>query len=274
MQNRYVGDIGDFGKYGLLRWLCGKREVEISHPHSSAGKLKLGVVWYFNEDYGGGGDQISYLSSGELQDCDYELHRKLNKIVHGKRTVECVENSRILPERTKFFRCPIDYSSKEARQAWLDKAITSIEKTDIVFADPDNGLAIEDKETDLFDNGIPAKKSTPFSREGKQHLFLSDLTFLSRGRCSDIPRSLIIYHHLARFPHVEQIRFWSRQLQLSLNPVQIWALRHQHKSFLRLYFVLAMTPQHHVKLQERLLTFYNGPWARHFLPVDCSLLIR
>ena len=22
MQNRYVGDLGDFGKYGLLRWLC------------------------------------------------------------------------------------------------------------------------------------------------------------------------------------------------------------------------------------------------------------
>ena len=23
MQNQFVGDIGDFGKYGLLRWLTG-----------------------------------------------------------------------------------------------------------------------------------------------------------------------------------------------------------------------------------------------------------
>src|ERR1700684_4163658 len=37
MQDRYVGDVGDFGKFGLLRALCGE-----SHPLP----LKLGVVWY------------------------------------------------------------------------------------------------------------------------------------------------------------------------------------------------------------------------------------
>lgn len=37
MQDRYVGDIGDFGKYGLLRALC-------------AHDLSLGVVWYLVPD--------------------------------------------------------------------------------------------------------------------------------------------------------------------------------------------------------------------------------
>lgn len=37
MQNCYVGDIGDFGKYGLLKALGGD-------------DLRLGVVWYLNPD--------------------------------------------------------------------------------------------------------------------------------------------------------------------------------------------------------------------------------
>ena len=37
MQNQYVGDIGDFGKYGLLRAISGD-------------PLRLGVVWYLFPD--------------------------------------------------------------------------------------------------------------------------------------------------------------------------------------------------------------------------------
>lgn len=56
MQNRYVGDVGYFGKYGLLRLLClGK----------GAGKqLSLGVVWYLVSDESHNEDEkyISYLN--------------------------------------------------------------------------------------------------------------------------------------------------------------------------------------------------------------------
>ena len=38
MQDRYVGDVGDFGKYGLLGSLCGKDEYGAA--------LRLGVLWY------------------------------------------------------------------------------------------------------------------------------------------------------------------------------------------------------------------------------------
>jgi len=40
MKNQYVGDICDFAKYGLLRWL------------SSAGpsRLRVGVIWYLTEN--------------------------------------------------------------------------------------------------------------------------------------------------------------------------------------------------------------------------------
>ena len=42
MQNRYTGDIGDFGKYGLLRALCS--------PVGEIQRLQLGVVWYLMKD--------------------------------------------------------------------------------------------------------------------------------------------------------------------------------------------------------------------------------
>ena len=41
MQNKYVGDIGDFGKYGLLREIFGRPE----EPGTGCG-LTLGVAWY------------------------------------------------------------------------------------------------------------------------------------------------------------------------------------------------------------------------------------
>ena len=46
MQDRYVGDIGDFSNNGLLRWLIGMREDVVS---DGLGPLRLGVVWYLNE---------------------------------------------------------------------------------------------------------------------------------------------------------------------------------------------------------------------------------
>lgn len=52
MQNRYVGDIGDFGKLGLLRQL------------SKTG-LSVGVNWYLTPDetHNGDGRHIGYLES-------------------------------------------------------------------------------------------------------------------------------------------------------------------------------------------------------------------
>ena len=48
MQNRYVADLGDFGKYGLLKYLCRG--------------LRLGIIWYLvsNESHNSDGRHIRY----------------------------------------------------------------------------------------------------------------------------------------------------------------------------------------------------------------------
>src|ERR1035441_1110889 len=57
MQDRYAGDVGDFGKLGLLRHLCGRASP---HTHPT---LAPGVIWYrvADETHNGDGRHISYL---------------------------------------------------------------------------------------------------------------------------------------------------------------------------------------------------------------------
>ena len=49
MQNRYIGDIGDFAKYGLIRAITGIQ--------------KIGIAWYLypDESHNKGGRRIGYL---------------------------------------------------------------------------------------------------------------------------------------------------------------------------------------------------------------------
>ena len=111
MQNRYVGDIGDFGKYGLLRALAGD-------------PLRLGVVWYLfpdeppKEPGKGDGKFIDYLChpkrrDSKLRDCDPELYCALREIVLVKkdRKVVRVQESGILNNTLYYDRC-LSYEQK------------------------------------------------------------------------------------------------------------------------------------------------------------------
>ena len=88
MQDRFVGDIGDFGKYGLLRALMGIQ------PGADP-QLSLGVVWYLNSR-----KNTDYLSKGaSFENCDPELFASLTKIIsreQGRGTLlNMIDKSRI-----------------------------------------------------------------------------------------------------------------------------------------------------------------------------------
>lgn len=86
MQNRYTGDIGDFGKLGLLRQL-------------SAAGFRIGVDWYLTPDekHNGDGRHIQYLQNKSFAACDRELWRGLGEIISsGVRQVAALERSELL----------------------------------------------------------------------------------------------------------------------------------------------------------------------------------
>jgi hypothetical protein len=140
MQNKYVGDIGDFGKYALLR-------------HLAKANLPLGVNWYLtpDEDHCGDGRLTAYLDSGLMADHDSELFAELYRLVKNeRRNVREVEASGILPSSTSYYSRPLDWTQAASgaarlsyRAAWHQDALAAMENSKLVFLDPDNGLQVK-----------------------------------------------------------------------------------------------------------------------------------
>ena len=128
MQDIFVGDIGDYGKYGLLRAVC-------------AESLSLSINWYRvfpgKEHQRADGKFTSYLSKPQLyRGYDPALFDSLHKIlmVENNRKIERIEQEGIL--KAAYFSEEIG----SQRTAWHEKALEQTKGTEVVFLDPDNGL--------------------------------------------------------------------------------------------------------------------------------------
>ncbi len=255
MQNRYVGDVGDFAKHGLLRRLAGKAD---------APNLRLGLVWYMHHDerHDGNSDEIS--RAGELvdyldpdradaatyRDCDPDLWKMLGEFVReGRRCVHCIQKSAILPPDTLYYDAMFPFvpdlprATKEIiREHWFRQALRATEGAAIVCVDPDNGLA---------------KPDMMHQRRGPKYTYISDLrTFWDRGQ------SLVVYQHRDRTPASEQIAEKVAMLRDGLPEAEPIPLQFSTGSA-RIFFVLPQ-PEHRERIEERIARMLAGPWQHHF----------
>ena len=188
MRDCYVGDIGDFAKYGLLRAI-------------SKGK-RLGVAWYrcISPDLGSTGDgrYTAYLQRpDEWRRFDPDLFDTLKKLIHDKRRlISEIEASSILGS-ADFAVEPIDVTQVAVREreswrrAWFDRVQNALSACDLVFADPDNGL-------------YPDEKFRPTRKENAKRIPLCEALALAEGRTA------VIYHHNSRMRggHNFEIQNW------------------------------------------------------------------
>lgn len=128
MQNAYVGDIGDYGKYGLLRRI-------------NQTDLRLAINWYLVAPHHPGkqddGKFIQYLfNPGNYRKYDPVLFDELYRIVHLEkdRSIQRIEQSQLLSAAY--------YTSAlcSDRSQWHKDALHATKDANIVFLDPDNGL--------------------------------------------------------------------------------------------------------------------------------------
>ncbi|MCY3690859.1 MAG: hypothetical protein OXI54_03845 [Chloroflexota bacterium] len=148
MRDQFVADVGDFGKYGLLRRLCG-----ITDPETLEADLRLGVVWYMTPDDPDdtAGRFTGYLAHTkqkylEYHDCDPGLWHDLQTLVPHRRCVGCIEKSAILPADTIYFGLSLHnagwnnnaVNNREVRARWWRSALDGMADADVVFLDPDN----------------------------------------------------------------------------------------------------------------------------------------
>lgn len=129
MKNQYVGDIGDYGKYSLLRAFA---ESEV----------KIGVNWYLTDDDGSNDGKFKdYLDKGVLREYSPETFDSLKELISsGKTTVQDVEDSNILPQ-AKFFSDPMHFKGspeerteeRECIYAYIDSSCYSSSILNIYF---------------------------------------------------------------------------------------------------------------------------------------------
>lgn len=253
MQNRYVGDVGDFGKYGLLRALC--RSDGDGLPD-----LSLGVVWHLfpDEQKKNDGKFINYLKPTPQKHriyriCDPPLYDALARIVNADhRNIIAIREGEILPAGTVFYEEPLTFAGSNSREErethrrnWARCALEKTSGCDIVFFDPDNGLQPES-----------VKFHYKFS---PKYVFIDELKpYRQRGQ------SLIIYQHMnfSRKTDV-QIQDWLRKIAHSLGAgSNVFALRY-HRGTARAFLVVP-AEQHKEILSGRSQRFLQGPWKRHF----------
>lgn len=260
MQDKYAGDIGDFGKYGLLRWLCA--------PDSSGRQLRLAVNWYLFKEpskRNNDGKFVGYLDGNtpttkNLIDCDAELAAEMRAILKRGRSVGSVEQSTALPECTLYHSELLSFEGVPVRerlshrQAWLDRAFSRLSRGEIVFFDPDNGLEV---------------KSVPRTRaKGPKYVFYDELLpYWERGQ------SLVIYQHLAQNKrHKLQISERMEALTCCLGDAVPIPLSY-HRGTSRVFFVIPnrTDPKVAQLLRERIDSFTCSPWGAggHFTCVDC-----
>ena len=128
MQDNYIGDIGDYGKYGLLRAVC-------------ENQMSLAINWYKVTPKKAGkqddGKFTSYLDKPEIyRQYDSELFSVLRKIVcdDNDRSIKRIECENIF--EAKYFSDDLEGD----RAAWHQRAMMQTSGADVVFLDPDNGL--------------------------------------------------------------------------------------------------------------------------------------
>lgn len=173
MQNKYVGDIGDYVKLAILRAL-------------SPG-YRLGIAWWLvaDEHQKKDGRHTSYLCEPEKwRRFDPDLFDGLRRIVASDaRSVAALEKGAFLPGclfASATLPLPVALVERvPARKRWISEIATTLNDADLLFLDPDNGI-----EPDRF---------RPRRKTAVKSVTFDDLASLKRKN-----RTLIVYHHQTR----------------------------------------------------------------------------
>jgi len=173
MQDRYAGDVGDYGKIGVLKFL-------------QAQGFTIGVNWYRvpvldNEKKEDGTyKQLDgkYLIPPPIWECDPQLAEILTNIAQSKkRSVAEIQKADLVPGAIYYD----DYLTIDGRHEWHEKALKRFKDADLVFMDPDNGLLVKS-----VGKGSARSIKYVFYEEVKDYI--------------DAGKSVLVYNHRCRKP--------------------------------------------------------------------------
>ena len=236
MQNRYAGDVGDFGKLGMLR------QIEKSG-------ISVGVNWYLvgDENHNNDGKHIGYLENKKFRGCDDELLEKLRSMIAQKnRTVFELENLELL-KTGKYFHERLYEPRRQdcvTRSTWHAHALNSMKGCDLVFIDPDNGL-------------LPKSVGCASDKSIKYVLPEEIIDYYKAGH------SVVFYSHRTR----EQLEVYLQRFTNLFESTELCGATVRGLSYrrgtLRDYFFI-IHKEHLGKIEASIQTLVNTKWKEHF----------
>ena len=237
MQDRYTGDIGDFGKLGLLRALQSR-------------DLTIGVNWYLtpDEDHNDDGMYTKYLKDESYRKYDESLWLDLKQIVdENQRKVSALQKDRIL--QAVFYDKTLDFAGKKKaeriwiREEWHRQALDQLSELDVVFVDPDNGLV------------VPSAEGRP--KENKYVMPDELLDYYRKGS------SVIYYQHKAR----RQDQFYADQHEKLIKSPGLEGasgLGLKFKKTSQRYYFFILQPRHQEMIEKITKEMVSSAWGDHF----------
>jgi hypothetical protein len=235
MKNQYVGDIGDYSKFGVLRALLG------------AG-FSLGINWYLTPDDGNSdGGHIEFLEK-PCDTSDNELYDTLKKIVsEGRRFVCELEKSGLLKD-TLFYNEVLTCEDRFLfRTNWHRQAIDKLKGMDCVFLDPDNGLEI--------------KSVNPNAGNGNKYVTYAEVVdYYSNGH------TVIIYNHKDFLPEAHSTEKFKQFRDITTNTEDIFYLR-APRCAVR-YYLFISQPKHTRKIRETIKKWISSGWREYITFCD------
>ena len=233
MQDRYAGDVGDFGKFGLLKAI-------------TSTNLKLGINWYLteNENHNDDGKHMTN-STKDYCKCDLLLAKALEAIANSDRSVHNLEKLNLIPNATYFNeRLIVPTPTNNNRMLWHHNSMEKLKDCDIVFLDPYNGLIVKSV-------GKASKKSV-------KYVFKEEIIdYFSRGQ------SVIFYNHRKRLKEDVYFNEYSEFFNQPYFKEITWYALTFNKGTLRDYFILSQT-KHNKKINEAINKLLNSEWNKVF----------
>lgn len=177
MKDQYFGDINDYRKYGLLRFLSNK------------GEMYVAICWMWTESDGGNdGGKLSYLNRpSRYRAFDPELFDELRTCLstESSREVALAEKYALVPRAVYYRQLLTD--SVAARRSYFRDLLDATRGVDLLFFDPDNGLEVA---------------SVSYGGKGSsKYLYWNEMTEVYNAG-----HSILVYQH---FPRKDRDKFRS-----------------------------------------------------------------
>ena len=243
MQDKYVGDIGDFGKFQLFRYL-------FAHSQSPFAGKALAQIWFMHRGEGevnNDGKHIDYFERIMGSDA-YLEHSMMDLLMRQKREVTELENLKLLPNAAFYYEeVP---RALEDRYLWLNGALTFAMQSPVVAVAPDNGMALRCNRSAQSFEHLTLKEHYTQKVSPHKYIFADEIDYFYRLPHLEI---FVVYQHLGRcFSHNAQIDALLRDLQTRYRYVV--AVKHKPYSP-RAFFFLCKSEVIYETLQLRLERF-------------------